>query len=78
MSYCLNVEYPGNVYFTENLDSDIIESAGVDCDGSGYGFDIRDLGFTFDSAEEANAAAERVKQLHKEITTSVFEMEDFV
>jgi hypothetical protein len=74
MSYYLTVEYPAELYFSNDLDPAIYEAVGAESDGSGCGFGMRDIGFTFDTEAEAKAAATRAKTVHKKIKCSVFEM----
>jgi hypothetical protein len=78
MSYYLTVEYPAELYFSNNLDDAIYEAVGLESDGSGCGFGLRDIGFPFRTKADAEAAAKRAKKVHKKINTSVFEMEDYV
>jgi len=73
--YYLTVEYPAALYFSEDLDSDITAAVGVESDGSGCGFGLRDLGFSFDSEADAHAAAERARQVHHQITASYYAMD---
>jgi hypothetical protein len=77
MSFMLGVEYPAELYFSNpDIDADIREAVNVQEDGSGMGFGFRDLSFTFNTEEEAQAAGIRAAQTHPSVTYYVNEMED--
>jgi hypothetical protein len=73
MSYCLTVEYPTELYFSNNLDDAIYKAVGSESDGSGCGFGMRDISFPFKDEAEARAALTRAKTVHEKIKCSVFE-----
>jgi hypothetical protein len=70
--YTLEVSYPLALYFNDNLDNAIEDAVQARSDGSGAGFGQRDVTFTFNTAEAANAAAVRAESVNKLITCSVY------
>jgi hypothetical protein len=61
-------EVPGDFGLDEALDREIEKAVGQTADGSGSGLGMRDLDWWFKTIDEAEAAAERVRQSFPNVT----------
>ena len=76
MSIVLSISYPADLYFDQNLDVPLRAAVNAPCDGRGMGCGFRDISWSFETVEEATAAALRARAVHKRVETSVYELED--
>lgn len=71
--FYLYVSYPYDLYWSLDLDRQIERAARVPCDGSGIGFGLRDISFTFKTRKGADNAVARIRKLHRKIKTDLIE-----